>query len=106
MGYYSKFTDKAGQYRFNLKAGNGETILTSEGYTSSSSRDNGISSVQINSQIDKQYEDRTSVSNQPYFVLKGGNGKIIGSSEMYSSNQSRDKGKASVKANGSTKDIR
>ena len=28
------YTDKAGQYRFNLKAANGEIIARSEGYSS------------------------------------------------------------------------
>jgi uncharacterized protein YegP (UPF0339 family) len=40
------FTDGAGQFRFNLKAGNGEIIATSEGYKSSAQ--NGIDSVRSN----------------------------------------------------------
>ncbi|MCL4162596.1 UNVERIFIED_CONTAM: hypothetical protein GTU68_014827 [Idotea baltica] len=106
MGFYEKFTDRAGQHRFRLKAGNGEIILASEGYTTSSARDNGISSVQVNSQINDRYEDKNSRANEPYFVLKAGNGQIIGISEMYSSVQARDKGKASVKVNGVSTDIR
>jgi uncharacterized protein YegP (UPF0339 family) len=42
------FTDGAGQFRFNLKAGNGEIIATSEGYKSKSSAQNGIDSVRSN----------------------------------------------------------
>ena len=106
MGYFEKFVDAREEFRFRLKAGNGEVILASEGYKSRSGRDNGIASVQTNSQIDDRYEDRTSKSGDPYFVLKAGNGEIIGRSEMYSSNQARDKGKASVKANGNTQDVR
>lgn len=37
-----------GQYYFNLKASNGEIIGTSQRYTSSSARDNGIASVKEN----------------------------------------------------------
>ncbi|WP_423304012.1 YegP family protein, partial [Escherichia coli] len=40
------------QYKFVLKAGNGEIILTSELYTTKSSAENGIISVQANSPLD------------------------------------------------------
>lgn len=36
MGKFEMYTDAAGEYRFRLKAGNGETILSSEGYSSKS----------------------------------------------------------------------
>ena len=42
------YTDKAGEFRFRLKAKNGEIIATSEGYTSKSSCENGIDSVKKN----------------------------------------------------------
>jgi uncharacterized protein YegP (UPF0339 family) len=40
--------DKRGEYRFHLKAGNGEIIATSEGYKIKASALNGIESVQKN----------------------------------------------------------
>ena len=40
--------EKNGQFRFNLKASNGQVIGTSESYTSASGRDNGIASVMKN----------------------------------------------------------
>jgi len=40
--------DKKGEYRFALKAGNGEIIATSEGYASKSGAQNGIESVRKN----------------------------------------------------------
>ena len=42
------YTDKAGELRFRLKAGNGEIILASEGYSSMSGCKNGIESVRKN----------------------------------------------------------
>lgn len=39
------YTDKAGEFRFRLKATNGEPILASEGYTSKSGVENGVASV-------------------------------------------------------------
>ena len=94
--------DKAGKPRFNLKAGNHQVILASEGYESSSGRDNGIKSVQTNSQIDARFEKRSSKKGDPYFVLKASNGEIIGRSEMYSSGSACNKGIRSVKKNGSS----
>ncbi|HBC29721.1 MAG TPA: hypothetical protein DC024_00535 [Clostridiales bacterium] len=42
------FTDKAGEFRFRLKAKNGEIIATSEGYKTMDSCKNGIESVRKN----------------------------------------------------------
>jgi len=42
------YTDKAGEFRFRLKARNGEPILASEGYTRKDSCLNGIESVRKN----------------------------------------------------------
>lgn len=48
---FELFQDKAGQYRFNLKAGNGEVIATSESYASKASAKNGIESVKKNAPV-------------------------------------------------------
>jgi uncharacterized protein YegP (UPF0339 family) len=88
------------QYDFILQAeGNYETLLTSERYTTKASAEKGIDSVKANAPIDARYERRTSSRQQPYFVLKAGNGEIIGTSEMYSSAVARDNGISAVKAN-------
>ncbi len=42
------YTDKAGEFRFRLKARNGEIILSSEGYSAKASCENGIESVRKN----------------------------------------------------------
>ncbi|PRB13710.1 YegP family protein [Microbacterium sp. MYb62] len=47
-GKFELYTDKAGEYRFRLKAGNGEVIAISEGYSSKSAALNGIDSVKRN----------------------------------------------------------
>lgn len=88
-----------GEFQFNLKAGNGQTILASEGYTSKASCENGIDSVRKNASDDHRYERKTSTNGKYYFSLKAGNGQIIGSSEMYESAASRDNGIESVKSN-------
>ncbi len=42
------YQDKAGEFRFRLKARNGEIILTGEGYKAKASCQNGIESVRTN----------------------------------------------------------
>lgn len=87
------------EFQFLLKAGNGEVILASEGYSSKANCANGIESVRKNSQDDNKYEKKTASNNKYYFNLKATNGQIIGSSEMYESSSGRDNGIASVKKN-------
>ncbi|MDR6570681.1 MULTISPECIES: YegP family protein [Chitinophaga] len=91
-----------GEFRFKLKAGNGEVILASEGYAARSGCDNGIESVRTNSQIDERFDKKTSTNGKHYFNLKAANGQIIGTSEMYESTSGRDGGIASVKNNAPT----
>ncbi|MBA0884811.1 YegP family protein [Flavobacterium undicola] len=88
-----------GEFQFNLKAGNGQTILASEGYTTKAACENGIESVRKNSQEDGRYERKESSNGKYYFNLKATNGQIIGSSEMYESVASRENGIESVKKN-------
>ena len=45
---FELYQDKAGQYRFRLKARNGEIIATSEAYTTKAACENGIESVRSN----------------------------------------------------------
>jgi uncharacterized protein YegP (UPF0339 family) len=88
-----------GQFHFNLKAGNGQVILSSEMYTSKSGAENVIDSIRRNAPLDERFERKTSSAGDPYFVLKAGNGEIIGKSEMYSGPAAMENGIASVKTN-------
>ena len=87
------------QFYFNLKAGNGEIILTSEMYRAKSSAENGITSVKTNAPIDSRYDRKTTTNGQFYFNLKAANGEVIGKSEMYTTSSARDNGIESVKRN-------
>lgn len=84
-GKFELFTDKAGEYRFRLKAGNGEIILASEGYKQRASAENGINSVKKNAIDDSRYERKDTSAGKPMFNLKASNGQVIGTSEQYSS---------------------
>ncbi len=88
-----------GEYQFNLKAGNGQVILTSEGYGDKNGCANGIESVRKHAQADANFERKTAKDGSPYFNLKASNGQIIGKSEMYSGDAARDNGIKSVMEN-------
>jgi len=105
MGKFTISKRKNDEYQFNLKAGNGEIILTSEGYTTKANCQKGIESVRINSQDDSRYDRRVAVNEKDYFVLKARNGGIIGKSQYYSSKSSMEIGINSVKTNALTAEI-
>jgi uncharacterized protein YegP (UPF0339 family) len=99
MGKFEITKRKSGEFQFNLKAGNGQIILTSEGYNTKAACQNGIESVKKNGAIDARFERKESKNNKWYFNLKATNGQIIGTSEMYESAAGRDNGIESVKKN-------
>ncbi len=99
MGKFVVKTRSNGEYQFNLVAGNGQNILSSEGYSTKAACMNGIESVKNNSQHDERFEKLSSKNDKYYFNLKAANGQIIGTSEMYENAAGRDNGIASVKNN-------
>lgn len=90
---------KNGQYMFNLKAGNGQVILTSELYSGKAAAENGIESVRNNAPNDDRYERTENKNGEPYFKLKAANHQEIGRSEYYSSKAAMENGIESVKKN-------
>ena len=113
MGKFVVKTVKSG-IKFDLKAGNGEVIATSEVYSAEASCLNGIESVRKNSAIAK-LEDQTvegfeTVTNPKFevyadkagefrFRLKATNGQVIAVSEGYKAVASCLNGIESVKKN-------
>lgn len=88
-----------GEHSFNLKADNGEIILSGEGYLTRSACRNAINAVKVNAVQDSFYDRRTNSNGKHYFVLKSANGEIIGHSDQYESMAGRENGIASVKRN-------
>ena len=101
-GKFELYKDKAGEFRFRLKAGNGQIILASEGYKQRASADNGIESVRKNAPDDARYERTETKNGKARFNLKATNGQVIGTSESYESTSSRENGVESVKKNAPT----
>ncbi len=104
-GKFELFCGKDKQYYFRLKAGNGESVISSEGYTTKKAALNGVAAVQKNCGNDARFEVREAKNGKKYFILKAGNHQEIGRSQMYASAQSCNKGMASVKRNGPSKRV-
>ena len=100
--------------KFDLKAGNGEVIATSEVYSSDAACKNGIASVQKNAPVaavenqtvegyavekNPKFEVYTDKAGEFRFRLKAGNGQIIATSEGYKSKSGCMNGIESVKKN-------
>ncbi|NQD92722.1 YegP family protein [Pseudomonas sp. CrR25] len=90
---------KDGQFHFNLHAGNGEIILTSELYKAKDSALNGIESVRSNSQRTNAFEVKPAANDKFHFVLKATNGQVVGQSQLYASQAGCQNGVESVKKN-------
>lgn len=103
--------------KFDLKAGNGEVILSSETYKALTSCKKGIASVQKNApiaaledQTAKDYEKQKNPKFEVYvdkageyrFRLKARNGEIIGSGEGYKDKKSCLGGVESIRKNAPT----
>lgn len=105
MGKFEITKRKNDEFQFNLKAVNGQVVLTSEGYVTKQACLNGINSVMKNSQLDEMFEKKESSNGKYYFNLKASNGQVIGTSEMYESEASRRNGIDSVKSNGNNSEV-
>ncbi len=98
-GKFEIYNDKAGEFRFRLKAGNGQIILASEGYKAKSGCENGIASVMKNAVDDARFERKETASGKFRFNLRAGNNQVIGTSESYESVAARENGIQSVMKN-------
>jgi uncharacterized protein len=88
---------KKEEFRFRLKADNGQIILSSEGYTSKAACLNGIESVKKNSADSKKFTKTKTPSNMFRFALIAANNQIIGTSQNYKSERGCKNGIESVK---------
>jgi uncharacterized protein YegP (UPF0339 family)/uncharacterized membrane-anchored protein YhcB (DUF1043 family) len=100
IGKYAISKTKGGGDYFNLKATNGQIILTSVMYASLAECTDAIESVRANCSDDTRYERKISSNNKHYFNLTSPDGQVLGKSEMYESVAGMENGIASVKKNG------
>ena len=79
------YQDKKEEFRFRLKAKNGQNILASEGYSSKQACLTGIESVKKNSQDDSKFKLKETEKGKWHFNLVAGNGQVVGTSQLYAS---------------------
>ena len=105
MGKFEITVRKNGEYQFNLKATNGQVILTSQGYATKANCLNGVESVKKNSQDEKRFDKKVASDGRPFFNLMATNGQVIGSSQMYANEINMNNGIASVMNNAKDAEI-
>jgi uncharacterized protein YegP (UPF0339 family) len=93
------------QFRYRLKATNGQNILSGEAYTTKQGCKDGIASVKKNASNADRYEVKEGKSGKHYFNLKAGNNQVIGVSQQYSSADACKKGMESVMKNAPDAEI-
>ncbi|MFZ0487917.1 MAG: YegP family protein [Arenicellales bacterium] len=101
---FELYKDKKGEFRFRLKATNGQVILSSEGYKSKVSAKKGIASVQKNSQKESRFLKKDS-KGKFMFNLIATNGQVVGTSERYDTERACDNGIRSVNRNASAAQV-
>lgn len=99
MGKFVVSVRKNGEFQFNLVAGNGQVILSSEGYTTKPACLNGVESVRKNAIVEGRFENKVAANGKFHFNLKASNGQVIGTSQMYESEAGCANGIESVKKN-------
>jgi uncharacterized protein YegP (UPF0339 family) len=72
-----------GEFHFTLLDADDRSLLQSEMYKAKSSAENGIESVKKNAADEGRYERKKSSNGKDYYVLKAGNGQVIGQSRMF-----------------------
>ncbi len=95
-GKFEVYKDKAGEFRFRLKAANGQNILSSEGYKTKTACLNGVESVKKNSANPERFAKKKTPSGKFRFNLTASNGQIVGTSQSYASESGCGNGMKSV----------
>ena len=85
-------------FRFNLHAGNGETVLSSESYTTKAAAWNGAFAIQDAAKLDGAFTIKTATDARYFFTLTAENGQVVGVSQMYTSRTAAQAGITSVKS--------
>ncbi len=99
-------TSADGDFMFEIKASNGEIIMTSQGYAAKSACQNGIKSAKTHSINKNLFRQEIAPNGNFYFSLTSLNRQIIGTSQMYDSRLGRDNGIDSVFQNAQHADVK
>jgi uncharacterized protein len=97
--------ESAAGFRFNVHAGNGQVVLSSESYTTQAAAWNGAFAVQDAAALEGSFTLKTSTDNRYYFTLTALNGQIVGVSQLYTTRTAAQDGITSVKSLLATMDL-
>jgi uncharacterized protein YegP (UPF0339 family) len=97
---------KKNEFRFRLKADNGQTILSSEGYSTKAACLNGIASVKKNAHDPKRVLKTQTPGKMFRFSIVAANKEVIGTSQNYKSESGRNNGVDSVARNAAKAEIK
>ena len=100
---FELFTGEDKKLYFHLRAGNGEIVLDSQGYTAKSSALAGIASVQANGAEDARWSTPAAIDGEYGIRLVAGNGQIIGSGELYTTQSDAERAVATIESLLATK---
>jgi uncharacterized protein len=87
-----------GEYRFRLRAGTEQVMLTSEPFVARDRAYHGVEAARACATADQRFMRRISRSGGAYFVLTTTSGQVIGKSEVFTTAAAAEKGIESVRA--------
>lgn len=99
MGAFKVLENKRGKFAFRLVAANGQIILSSDTFDTKAAVEDAIKAVSESATIEDNFERKSTLEGDYYFVLKTSNGRILGRSDAYASQAARETGIWSVKKN-------
>lgn len=92
---------RAGEhYFFTLNAANGDTLLTSELYTTKGGAEYALVIVRKHTEINTSYQRKVAISGALFFTLQPVSGELLATSEMFSSIAARERAIRSALRNG------
>lgn len=87
------------KFYFTLTAANGEVVLTGLMHEDRAGALAAVEEAKARGAEDAGYERLVAKDDSPFFLLKAGDGRVLGQSQMYSSASARDEGVRSCLAN-------
>jgi len=96
-----KFVIKTGkhhQFFFDLKADNGEVIITSDAFHTKAACNSGIEALKAVVRDDNKFERMKAATEHYYFIIKGANGKQIAKSVLFPTPAERNAAIKSIEA--------
>lgn len=90
------YKDNPREFRFRLLAGNGDTLLSSDVYTSKLGCTKGIESVRTHSANPDNFVKESTANSHHRFSLISSNGRVLGTSQNYATLAAYNQGIANV----------